>query len=306
MTSRNWTSIVAAVHLATCLAFTPTLATAGPPARLTNVINAYPHPSPDGNRVVFQSNRTGTNQLYVMDGDGTHLIQLTDELLGAETPKWSPDGRVILYSSYVGDDNNDVFVIDVDGRNKRQLTDSPGYDGHASWSLDGTRIIFNSDRTTPGPDAEWDQRWHEIFSMDATGGDVRQHTWQQSICTYPSFSPDQSHIVYRRVTSTPAMSWDLTPGERNSEIFVALADGSDEHNLSNNAAFDGWPAWSPTGGMDRVRFQSYRSSEYGSALPDSARWQRPASNHQRAMELCAARLVQRWVSAVRISESGDG
>ena len=43
------------------------------------------------------------------------------------------------------------------------------------------------------------------------------------------------------------MSWDLTPGERNSEVFVALADGSEEHNLSNKAAFDGWPEWSPTG-----------------------------------------------------------
>jgi Tol biopolymer transport system component len=216
--------VIAAVHLATCLAITPSLATAGPPARLTNVINAYPNPDPDGHRVVFQSNRTGTTQLYIMNGDGTNLIQLTDEVLGAETPKWSPDGR-----------------------NKRQLTDSPGYDGHASWSLDGTRIIFNSDRTTPDPGVEWNQRWHEIFSMDATGGDVRQHTRQKTICTYPSFSPDQSRIVYRKVTSTPAMSWDLTPGERNSEVFVALADGSEEHNLSNKAAFDGWPEWSPTG-----------------------------------------------------------
>ena len=47
--------------------------------RLTNIVNAYPHPSPDGRRVVFQSNRTGAPQIHVMDADGGNVQQLTDE-----------------------------------------------------------------------------------------------------------------------------------------------------------------------------------------------------------------------------------
>ena len=225
--------------------------------RLTNIVNAYPHPSPDGRRVVFQSDRTGAPQIHVMDADGGNVQQLTDEPKGAETPKWSPDGTLILYASYLGEDNNDVFVMNADGTGKRQLTDGPGYDGHASWSADGERIIFNSDRTSPDLTVPWNQRWHEIFSMRADGSDVSQHTHNQTICTYSGFSPDQQRIVYRKVTDGPAMSWDLTLGERNSEIFVSQADGTGEMNISNNAAFDGWPVWSPDGTL--IAFASNRA-----------------------------------------------
>jgi TolB protein len=65
------------------------------------------------------------------------------------------------------------------------------------------------------------------------------------------------HIVYRKVVDGPAFQWDLSTIGRNSEVFVANADGSNEVNLSKNAAFDGWPAWSPDG--KRIAFSSNRA-----------------------------------------------
>ncbi len=227
-----------------------------PVTRLTNIINAYPDPSPDGTRIVFQSDRTGLPQIYNMNADGSQLRQLTDEPRGAETPIWSPDGKTIVYAAYVAEDNNDVFIMKPDGSARKQLTNGLGYDGHPHWSFDGARIIFNSDRTSPDLRADWNKRWHEIFSMKADGSDVRQHTNCRSVCTYGSLSPDGRKIVYRKTIDTAGFSWGLTLGARNSEVFVADLDGSNEVNLSNNASFDGWPAWSPDGG--RIVFASNR------------------------------------------------
>ncbi len=225
--------------------------------RLSNIINSYPDPSPAGDRIVFQSNRTGEGQIYVMDADGTNIRQLTDVPLGAETPVWSPDGKSIAYAAYLADGNNDVFVMDKDGDNKRQITDGPGYDGHPHWSFDGKRIVFNSDRTTPDRNAAWSDRWHEIFSANADGTDIRQHTQCKSVCTYGSLSPAGDRILYRKTIDSASFSWSLQRGTRNSEVFVARTDGTDEINLSANTAFDGWPVWAPDG--SRIAFASNRA-----------------------------------------------
>ncbi len=232
----------------------------GDTQRLVNDRDTYPSPSPDGNVLVFQSNRAGAGQLFeksLADTAATELRQLTQFELGAETPVFTPDGNHIVFSAYVGDQNNDVHILDRRNGEIRQLTRSPGYDGHPHVSADGERIFFNSDRTSPDPAASWSDRWHEIFSMKMDGSDVTQHTQCQSVCTFGSVSPDGQHVLYRKVVSTAGFSWSLQQIERNSEIFVADLDGGNETNISNNVAFDGWPVFSPDG--SRIAFASNRS-----------------------------------------------
>lgn len=225
--------------------------------RLINTRDMYPSVSPNGTQVVFQSNRTGSNQIFIMNMDAGKPRQLGDFPLGAETPVFSPDGQRIVFDVYVGDNNNDVFTINSDGSNLKQLTDSPGYDGHPHWSADGRRIVFNSDRTTPDPNAGWSDRWHEIFSMNADGSDIQQHTHCEAVCTFGSLSPDGKKVLYRKVIEAPGLNWALGSIEKNSEIFIADLDGGNETNISKNAAFDGWPVFSPDG--KHVTFASNRN-----------------------------------------------
>jgi len=225
--------------------------------RLVDTRDMYPSVSPDGKQVVFQSNRTGSNQLFILNLEDGQLKQLGDFPGGAETPAFSPDGQSIVFDVYVGEDNNDVFTIRPDGSGLKQLTDSPGFDGHPHWSADGKRIVFNTDRTSPDPDADWSDRWHEIFSMNLDGGELRQLTRCKAVCTYGSLSPDGTKVLYRKVTKTPGFNWELGNIDKNSEIFIADAGGGNETNLSNNAAFDGWPVFSPDG--QRIAFASNRS-----------------------------------------------
>ena len=76
---------------------------------------------------------------------------------------------------------------------------------------------------------------------------MKQITSFKTISTYPPISPDGKKICFRRITSEPGFNWDLTTSKRNSEVFVMNIDGTNPVNVSNNAAYDGWPAWSPTG-----------------------------------------------------------
>ena len=234
--------------LITTLLSLPVLAAGPHNIQLSQVKDLYPHLSPDGARIVFQSNRSGSTQIWLMNGDGSGLVQLTNVPgEGAETPVWSPDGRQIAYATYIGEGNNDVFVMNADGSSPTQLTSGPGYDGHPHWSADGRRIVFNSDRDTPDQTAPWNQRWHDIWSVRVDGSDAVKHTDCHAVCTYGSLSPDGQHVLYRKVDGVPGLNWALQAIEKNSEIYVADLDGSNARVLASHPAFDGWPLWSPDG-----------------------------------------------------------
>lgn len=238
--------------------------------RITNVMDRYPQLSRDGTTLVFDSNRSGTWQIYSCKVDAgakspdrtaplyrsDTVHQITNLPFPARCPCWSPDMKKIAFAGEP-EKHSEIFVMDSDGSHVVQLTHTGGDDSHPHWSADGSRIMFNSSRTSPDPKAEWNKQWHELFSMKPDGTEVRQHTHFKTVCTYGSFSPDMKRITYRKVIDGPGMQWDLTLGNRNSEVFVADADGSHEINLSQSAAFDGWPVWSPDG--KTIAFSSNRA-----------------------------------------------
>ena len=229
--------MIAALLLASSVA-------AAPEAQfLTSVRDAYPSLSPDGKTLLFQSNRNGRWALYTAAADGSNLRVLLDTGDEPSTPAWSGDGRRIVYVANVAG-STEIFVVDADGANRVQLTAAPGDDEHPHWGADG-RIWWDSGRTTPDLSLPWQQHFQEVHSMAADGSDVRQHTQCRALCTFASLAPDGSRIAYRKVFATPGVSWDQSASPRNSEIVVANLDGSGERNVSNHAAFDGWPVWSP-------------------------------------------------------------
>ncbi|RYG40495.1 MAG: hypothetical protein EOO01_27200, partial [Chitinophagaceae bacterium] len=200
----------------------PSLKTA---KRITNVIDSYPMLSPDGQKICFQSNRTGDVEIFVMNLDGSNLRQLTHTPGYDGGPKWSPDGKKIVFPSE-RDQDPEIYIMDADGQNQKRLTNTPGDDSHPHWYPDGSKIIFNSARATPDLKVPWGKQWHELFSMDMDGTDVQQLTSFKTVSTYPSISPDGKKIAFRKVIDGPAFNWDLSTNEnnRNSEVFVMDID----------------------------------------------------------------------------------
>ncbi len=84
-------------------------------------------------KIAFESNRSGNYEIYVMNADGTHQINLTRHPKADRHPDWSPDGTKIAFTSNQ-DGDFDIYVMDADGSNLVNLTqDGIGNDKNPSW-----------------------------------------------------------------------------------------------------------------------------------------------------------------------------
>lgn len=133
--------------------------------------------APDGHRIAFTSNRGGTREIYVMNVDGSDVMQLTfpgNATMPAPVnmaPDWSPDGRLIVFQSNrdhpsdfddPGDDPGfEIYVMNADGTAQMRLTDNLSRDLDPAWSPDGGRIIVDSDRDVP--------QTRQLYVMNADG-----------------------------------------------------------------------------------------------------------------------------------------
>ena len=96
-------------------------------------------------KIAFQSNRDGNHEVYVMNADGTNLVNFTNHPADDQSPRWSPDETKVAFRSD-RDGNREIYVMNALGANLINLTNHPADDGNPSWSPDGTKIAFRSDR----------------------------------------------------------------------------------------------------------------------------------------------------------------
>jgi TolB protein len=189
--------------------------------------------SPDGRKIAFALGPgSKPTSLYLMNADGTNLIQLTHLSLTCYLQQWSPDGSKLVFIGQQGKDVNTaaVYGINADGSNARRLTHEDAREYGASWSPDGRHIAFGSLQGGV---------WH-IFLMNADGSEVRRLTSMSG--NKPTWSPDGRFIAF---TS------DVTG---HDDLYVMNADGSHVHLLM---AYGDHAAWSPDG--QHIAFESNRT-----------------------------------------------
>jgi Tol biopolymer transport system component len=221
--------------------------------RLTNntVADGFPAQSPDGRRIIFDTNRqrtdaeaVNTSDLFVMNTDGSNQTFLTR----GSSATWSPDGKQIAFHRSASGSgqpikpdpgaatyDSDIFVMSIDQKMPRNLTNSPSdVDDDADWSPSGNRIVFTSHRVDDNP---VNSVTAEIYVRNADGsGQVQRLTNNSEEERGPSWSRDGKRIVYscRRAGS-------------DFEICVMNADGSGQKQLTDNEAPDLSAVWSPDG-----------------------------------------------------------
>ncbi len=205
-----------------------------------------------GWQIIFESERDGHREIYVMDPDGSNQQRLTytpGTGEGSWSARWSPDRTRIAFTSTREGDLNEIYVMDADGSNVQRLTRlTPGKESaNPSWSLDGRRIAFES-----GGDGNSD-----IYVMDADGSNVHTLTHTKGTgkaSENPDWSPDGRSIAFEFSGDGKYEIYD---------IYTVGTDGSNVHQLTHRprTAIGNWrPRWSPDG--KRIAFSSGGKRDY--------------------------------------------
>ncbi len=216
---RNWATATPLPLLIPVERLTPTITPTSTP-------QPRPIPAELRGKIIFQSDRLGEPQLFVMDPDGRNLALLTQRYpydTARQAMALAPDGvrRVIVQP-----DNRGVpqlYLVDPRYDLTRAITSFTGSAYHPAWAPNGDTIAFVA--TEAGND--------EVYTIAVDGTGLQRLTWNTwEWDKHPSWSPDGRQIVFYSNRYSGRM-----------QIWIMNADGSGQQNLSNNQYNDWDPVW---------------------------------------------------------------
>jgi TolB protein len=177
-------------------------------------------------------------RLAIMDYDGANVQYLTDDRAIVLAPRFSPDGRRILYTSYETGFPR-IYVLDVGTQQRRALESQDGTMSFAPrFAPNGQTIVYSLSQAGNT----------DIYAMNIGGGGVSRLTSAPSIETAPSFSPDGRQIVFESDRSG------------SQQLYIMPAGGGEARRISFGDGRYGTPVWSPRG--DLIAFTKQNAGRF--------------------------------------------
>ncbi|MBN2010616.1 PD40 domain-containing protein [candidate division KSB1 bacterium] len=266
----------------------------------SNNNNAYGIYSYDGERIAFQSDRSGNWDIFLMDPDGKHQIQITTNPAHDEMPVFAPNGKVIAFTSTRDDKehkervdmNRNIYLMDIAGTVASRIVETGVDDWYPAFTNKNDELLLVSEKDDPR-EVSFEQRLSDIYMKDLSKGTLIRITQNESDDSAPASSPDGKWIVFisnrtgnfqifrmdklgkvfEQVVEfdgqcgSPHYSRDgkriVFSADRNDgnyEIYTISVFGDKLTQFTNNSAQDGYPSFSPDG--KRILFHSNRSGKY--------------------------------------------
>ncbi len=178
--------------------------------------------SPDGKRILFESDRDGNHGIWVCDADGSNAAALFSQVgVLAGTPRWAPDGERVAFDSNASG-NMDIWTVRSNGGRPTQLTSDPSDDHVPSWSADGKWVYFASKRTGR----------FEVWKTPAAGGAAVQMTRNGGWMAFES--PDGESVYYVKMSGDEL--WRV-PANGGEERVVITALGSWDFSVFHDGIY---------------------------------------------------------------------
>lgn len=176
-----------------------------PPTRVITArgqINYRPSFSPDGKKVVFESDRLGFSDIWYCNSDGGNCARLTSLRGTAGTARWSPDGHSIAFE-FQSKHYYDVYVLDIaDGRPRRLPTFPEADNGAPNWSRDGKWIYFYS---------TYEEGHLQLWKVPFQGGTPVRITKNGGV--YANESDDGHFLYFSKLEQSGIWKMPLNGGE---------------------------------------------------------------------------------------------
>ena len=290
-----------------------------------------PRISPDGNHVVYE--RRGmdvmadrrTSHLWIMDTDGTEHEKLTTREANESSPRWSPDGRKIAFTSSSAEHGTEIYLHWVDSGKTARLTQLEHAPSGLSWAPDGEHLAFSAHVSQPEPQlvspptapegADWAEppRVETRLNHEADGAGVLKHGFdhlfvvpveggrarQITSGTYhhssrPVWTPDGEALLF---SANRHDNWRRE--RRNSEIYRVALDSGESTALTDRFGPAHTPRVSPDG--ETIAYLGYRD-EVQTYQVTSLRVMNRDGTNRRTVETGLDRSIQ----SLAWDEDGEG
>ncbi|RYX85831.1 hypothetical protein EON83_03500 [bacterium] len=184
-------------------------------------------------RIAWMSDRDGSFHIYVMNGDGTGQVRITQNTGVERSPSWSKDGTRLVFS-YAANGlfaSSEIYSIKSDGTGLTRLTDNSREDNSPAMSPDGRFVVWS--QITGGSSSV-------LFIASPDGSNARQLSISGEFARTPTFDP-QGRVVYA------SRNIGQSGSRAKYQIARINTDGSNHEELSDTSSNLYFPSVSPDG-----------------------------------------------------------
>lgn len=181
-------------------------------------------------RIAFVLKGGKTSDIYTVRFDGSDLTRITSYQSLTLSPRWSPDGGYLSFTSYKNG-NPDLYILNLADRTARKVASFRGLNLSGAWSPDGKKLLL-----TLSKDGN-----EEIYIMDIKDSQLRRLTNDFAIDVSPAWSPDGRKIAF------------VSNRSGSPQIYLMDADGSNVKRITYEGNYNTSPSWSPGG--DKIAYE---------------------------------------------------